>query len=126
MSEAETVPTFSARLSGRLLELAIGALKLSNRLGRTRAGRYVGDQLMRAASSAGANYQEACGAESRADFVHKLQIVLKELREAHYWLQLLSRSDLLAQAEFGPLVKEADELSRLVGKSVATTKLRNR
>jgi four helix bundle protein len=126
MSETELVPTFSARLSERLLELATGALKMTNRLGRTRAGRYLSDQLMRAAASAGANYQEACGAESRADFVHKLQIVLKELREAHYWLQLLGRSGLLSESELAPLLKDADELCRLVGKSVATTKLRNR
>jgi len=84
MGKTEPLRSLSTRLSGRLLELATGALRLSNRLGRTRAGRYVGDQLMRAAPSAGANYQEACGAESRADFAHKLQIVLKELREAHY------------------------------------------
>jgi four helix bundle protein len=110
MSESETSQTFSARLSERLMVMATGSLKMANRLGRTRAGRYLSDQLMRAAASAGANYQEACGAESRADFVHKLQIVLKELREANYWLQLLRRSDLLSESELTPLLKDADEI----------------
>ena len=81
----------------RLLEFAVACLKLTGKLGRTAAGRYVAGQLMRSSASAGANYSEACGAESRADFAHKLQLVLKELREA-------------------------DELARIIAKSVLTVK----
>ena len=54
--------------------------KLVVRLNKTAVGRHIGGQLTRSGTSAGANYEEACGAESRADFIHKLQIVLKELR----------------------------------------------
>ena len=77
---------------------------------------------MRAATSAGANYEEACAAESRADFIHKMQIVLKELRESHYWLRLLEKSDLTAKSELAPILKEADELCRIIAQSVITAK----
>ena len=75
-------------LSERLLEFAASSIKLTVRLKRTAVGRYIANQLMRAASSSGANYEEACGAESKADFIHKMQLVLKELRESLYWLKL--------------------------------------
>lgn len=71
-------------LSERLLNFAVKIIKLTGQLCKTAIGRYIGGQLMRVGTSAGANYEEACGAESRADFVHKLQIVLKELRESFY------------------------------------------
>jgi len=97
-------------ISGRLLDFATAALSLSNRMGRTASGRYVANQLVRAACSAGANYQESRGAESRADFVHKMHIVLKELREALYWLTLAERSKLVSGDGVSSLVSEADQL----------------
>jgi len=116
----------SNTLSRRLLEFAAGCIKLTNRLGRTAAGRHVAGQLVRCATSCGANYQEACGAESRADFVHKLQVVLKELRETDYWLRLTEASDLLPATELSPLLKELDELTRIMVKSVLTAKSRTK
>ena len=113
-------------LSERLLALASANLKLANRLMRTAAGRYVGDQLMRSSASSGANYEEACGAESRADFAHKLQIVLKELRETCYWLKLVQGAGLASQEAVATLLNEADQLTRMIGKSVATVKLGSR
>jgi len=59
-------------LSERLLDFAASGIKLTARLNRTAVGRYIANQLMRASGSAGANYEEACGAESRADFIHKI------------------------------------------------------
>jgi four helix bundle protein len=112
-------------LSRRLLELAAGCTKLSNRLSRTAAGRHVAGQLVRSATSGGAKYQEACGAESRADFVHKLQVALKELRETDYRLRLTEASALLPATELSPLLKELDELTRILVKSVLTAKSRS-
>jgi len=109
-------------IAERLLDFASACFGLANRLGQTAAGRYMAGQLMRAGASAGANYQEACGAESRADFIHKLQIVLKELREAHYWLQLICRTGLVPSEAAKPTLGEADELVRIVAKSVVTAK----
>ena len=111
-------------LSERLLNFAVKIIKLAGRLSRTAIGRYIGGQLMRAGTSAGANYEEACGAESRADFFHKLQIVLKELRESFYWLRVIKRAALIptTDPDLLFLLKEAKELTNIIAKSVVTTK----
>ena len=109
-------------LSDRFLNFAASGIKLTVKLERTSVGRYIANQLMRAAASAGANYEEACGAESRADFIHKMQLVLKELRESLYWLKLVKRAELIASKDLQPLLSEADELIKIVAKSVITAK----
>jgi four helix bundle protein len=109
-------------ISGRLLDFATEVLALSNRMGRTAAGRYLANQLLRAACSAGANYQESRGAESRADFIHKMHIVLKELREALYWLTLVERSRLTTGESVSALVTEADELVSILVRALVTAK----
>jgi len=108
----------------RLLEFAASVIKVTARLRNSAAARYIGGQLLRSASSAGANYREACAAESRADFVHKMQLVLKELRESDYWLQLLQKTDMADHSVLKPLSSEADELVRILVKSVVTAKSR--
>lgn len=77
-------------LSERLLDFAASIIKLAIRLNKTSAGRHIGKQLMQSSASAGANYEEACGAESRADFIHKMQVTLKELQETFYRQTALS------------------------------------
>lgn len=111
-------------LSERLLNFAVKIIKLAGRLSRTAIGRYIGGQLMRAGTSAGANYEEACGAESRADFVHKLQIVLKELRESFYWLRVIEKAALIpaTDPDLLFLLKETKELTNIIAKSVVTAK----
>ncbi|MEO0077913.1 MAG: four helix bundle protein [candidate division WOR-3 bacterium] len=109
-------------LGERLLTFATGCLKLTDRMARTASARHISSQVIRSATSAGANYQEARGAESRADFVHKLQVVLKELRETQYWLMLVQRAGLAPAGALAPLLTEADELIRMVVKSVLTAK----
>jgi four helix bundle protein len=109
-------------ISGRRLDFATAVLALSNRMGRTASGRYLANQLLRAACSAGANYQESRGAESRADFIHKMHIVLKELREAHYWLTLVERSRLVTGEDVTSLVGEADELVSILVRALVTAK----
>jgi four helix bundle protein len=111
-----------ADIGERLLSFAVDVVRFSRRLERTPTSRHLANQLMRAATSTGANYREACSAESRADFVHKLQLVLKETREAEYWLQLLSRSDFVPEDALEPLLGEVDQLIRILVKSVVTAK----
>ena len=113
-------------LSERLLEFAANVIKLTAKLNRTATGRHIANQLMRAVTSAGANYEEACAAESRADFVHKMQIVLKELRESLYWLKLVERVGLFTEASALSLLKESDELIKIFAKSIITAKGRGR
>ncbi|MDZ4204406.1 MAG: four helix bundle protein, partial [Bacteroidales bacterium] len=75
-------------LSDRFLNFAVNIIKLESPLCKTYSGRHIYGQLFRAGTSTGANYEEARAGESRADFIHKMQVVLKELREAHYWIKL--------------------------------------
>ena len=111
-------------LSERLLDFAADILKLIARLNKTAVGRHIGSQLTRSGTSSGANYEEACGAESRADFIHKLQLVLKELKESRYWLRLIERANLLSgqRESFEALLQEADELTKIIAKSIVTAK----
>lgn len=82
-------------LSERLLDFTVQLIKLVNYLPKTAVGRHVGGQILRSGTSPGANYEEARGAESRADFIHKLGIVLKELKETRFWLKLIYRTEIL-------------------------------
>src|SRR4030042_671997 len=86
-------------LQERLLNFAVRTIKLLEKMDKNFVGRQIAGQLIRSASSAGANYEEACGAESRSDFVHKLQIVLKELRESAYWFRLTKKLELIPAQE---------------------------
>ena len=113
-------------ISERLLDFSVRALKLVDRINTTAVGRHVGNQLMRSGTSAGAHYEEACGAVSKPDFVHRMQVTLKELRESVYWLKLLKKAELLAEKDIFPILQEADELVRIVGKSVVTAKSRGK
>ena len=97
-------------LSERLLDFAADSVKLTAKLNRSAAGRHVGGQLMRAATSCGANYEEACAAESRADFVSKCSVSLKEARESKYWLRLLASCDSALSTRLESLIAEAHEL----------------
>jgi len=112
----------AADLRDRLLDFAADCLKLGGRLARSTPGRYVAGQLMRSSASAGANYMEARGAESRADFIHKLQLALKEAKESQYWLASVCRAGLVDSAVAAPLVSEAGALVRILAKSVVTAK----
>lgn len=110
-------------LSERLLDFGTNIVKLSTQLYKSPVGRHVVTQLIRSGTSAGANYEEACGAESRLDFAHKLQIVLKELRESLYWLRLAQRAALIPQSDaVASLLQEAKELANIVAKSIVTVK----
>lgn len=110
------------QLSGRLLDYGVDIVKLTAKLGRTVTGKYIANQLLRAGTSVGSNYEEARGAQSRADFVHKLQIVLKEIREALYWLRLIQKSKILNGSDLGSIITETIQLSNIVAKSVITAK----
>ncbi|HHT9131192.1 MAG TPA: four helix bundle protein, partial [Candidatus Tripitaka californicus] len=101
------------QLSERLLDYGVDIVKLTAKLGRTVTGKYIANQLLRAGTSVGANYEEACGAQSRADFIHKLQIVLKEIREALFWLKLVQRSEILNGQNLGDIISETKQLSNI-------------
>ncbi|MBM4339540.1 MAG: four helix bundle protein [Deltaproteobacteria bacterium] len=112
------------QLSDRLLDFAVSVIKITEMLPNTVAGRHVGGQLVRAGTSAGSNYEEACGAESRFDFAHKMSIVLKELKESRFWLRLIRRTRMLTLDQTNPIIDECEQLCAIVAKSIITTKKR--
>ena len=109
-------------LSERLLDFAAEIIKLVVKLNRSAVGRHIAGQLLRSSTSTGANYEEACGAGSRADFIYKLQIVLKELRETLYWLRFIKKSKLVSGTALELFIQEARELTNIIAKSIVTVK----
>jgi len=109
-------------LQDRLLRFAARIGAVADVLPDTRLGRHISGQLIRCGTSPAPNYSEACAAESRNDFVHKLSICLKELRETHVWLRLIVLAKILPSERLDDLLQECVELSNIIGKSIATTK----
>ena len=109
-------------LSGRLLKFAARVGKLVDALPESRLGRHVAGQLVRCGTSPLPNYEEGCAAESRADFIHKLSICLKELRESRSWLCLIVEADLLPQERMDSIVDECTQLCSIMAQSVITAK----
>ncbi len=95
----------------RTFEFSVRVVKLCTRLeAKLGAGRTLDRQLLRSATSVGANIEEAQGGQSRADFISKYAIARKEARESHYWLRLLAATDLEKESETAPLIQECNEL----------------
>ncbi len=102
-------------LSERLLEFAARVGKVVDALPDTRLGRHIVGQLVRCGTSPGPNYEEGCAAESRKDFVHKLSVSLKELRESRFWIRLIIKAELLSEAKMAQLLDECSQLCNILG-----------
>lgn len=109
-------------LAERLLEFAVRIMRVVDALPRSVVGRNVGGQFARAGTAVGSHYEEARGAESRADFIHKLGIAWKELRESRYWLRLTHKAQLVKPALLDGLLQEANELNAILMQSITTAK----
>ncbi len=110
-------------LEERLLDYAAEIVRLTERLPHSRAGNHVAGQLLRSGTSPLPNHGEAQAAESRDDFVHKLSICLKELRESRRWLRLILRVPLTREAKpVEASVSETEELICIFAKSIRTAK----
>jgi len=109
-------------LSDRLWRFAARVAKVVDALPDTRVGRHVAGQIVRSGIAAAPNYDEARSGESRADFVHKVNVALKELVETRGWLKFIILAGLLPAKRVAVLVEECDQLCRILGKSVATAK----
>lgn len=109
-------------MEDRLLDFGARAGRVVDALPDTRLGRHIAGQLVRSGTSPVANYAEACAAESKRDFIHKLGITLKELRESRAWVKLIMKADLLPEPRMEPLLDEVEQLCNIVGKSIVTAK----
>ncbi|MBD2615821.1 MAG: four helix bundle protein [Nostoc sp. ChiSLP01] len=86
--------------------------------------RTLSKQLLRSGTSIGANVRESRSAQSDRDFLHKMEIALKEARETEYWLEILIESEIVEKSKFYPLLQEADEIVKILVASTRTIKQR--
>jgi four helix bundle protein len=124
MSESTPIKLTPEALEERLVDFADRVIALTNRLDRSLAGRHIAGQILRSGTSAAPNYAEARSAESRADFIHKLRIVVKELNETHVWLRVVTKGGLLKAELLADLSEECAELKRIFGASLRTARVR--
>lgn len=107
----------------RTFLFALEVVRLCQRLEKqSDVHRTLGRQLLRSGTSIGANTEEAQAGQSRADFISKYSIALKETRETIYWLRLLRESGLETQDSFSEMIQEADEISKIIGSIIVNTK----
>jgi four helix bundle protein len=112
-------------LFSRLVKYGASILELSASLGVGIEMKAIRSQLSRSATSVGANYQESQSASSRADFINKLQIALKELRETLYWLSLLQTTNgvkIDKNYNLTQLIDESQQLIKILNSCVLTAK----
>ena len=113
-------------LEHRLITFAASIVLLSAKMPRTSQGRHICNPMLRSGTVSAANYGEARGAESRADFVHKLKIVLKELNETVIWLEIIVQSSLISAEFLDGIVAENRELCRIMTASIKTARANDR
>ncbi|MBN2563385.1 MAG: four helix bundle protein [Phycisphaerae bacterium] len=108
----------------RTKAFALRGIRLAEALPKSTTGHVIGKQLMRCATSVGANYRSACRAKSRADFVAKMRIVEEECDESLYWMELLAESGQVEATLLEGLMNEANEILSLVVASIKTARAR--
>lgn len=115
-------------LQQRLFEFAVKVITFSRHLPNKQEYNVIRYQLLKSSGSTGANYEEAQAASSRADFIYKVEISLKEMRETNYWLRLINATIENKEqnyTEIDKLLKESNELKLILGSIVSKTKKRN-
>jgi len=110
-------------LEDRLIDFAVRIIRTSESLPKSKVGKHIAGQLIRSGTSPAPNYGEAQSAESRADFIHKIKVSLKELRETRIWLIMIVRAGLIKpEAKLKSLIDENNQLISIFVKSVDTAK----
>jgi four helix bundle protein len=115
-------------LHERLIDFAVQIISITDNLKSTKAGNHLSGQIVRSGTSPSLNYSEAQSAESRNDFIHKMSVVLKELRETYSCLKIIHRAKLYLKNEQDLIltVKENDELISIFVKSIETSRNKNK
>jgi four helix bundle protein len=109
------------KLEDRLIDFAVLIIEIVNEMPNTKAGNHLSGQLVRSGTSPALNYGEAQSAESRKDFIHKIKVVLKELRESFVCLKIIFEARLFkTKIKIEAALKENDELISIFVKSVET------
>jgi len=123
---SDSVNRDSPDIRQRTFDFAVRIVKLCHYLNeKPGVSRILSSQLLRAGTSIGVNVEESQAGESLADFISKYSIALSEARETHYWLRLLIAAEIVPEARLAELLTEADELMRIIGALVVSTKRTN-
>ena len=110
-------------LEDRLIDFAVRIIRMAESLPKTKIGNHISGQLIRSGTSPAPNYGEAQSAESRADFVHKMRLALKELRETRIWLFIIVRAGLInPTSKLESLLDENNQLISIFVTSIGTAK----
>jgi four helix bundle protein len=109
-------------IKDRTMTFAIRILCMASVIPKNYSSQVISHQIVRSATSAGANYRAACRSKSRKDFVNKLKIVEEELDETSYWLELIEESKFFPPEKITSLIKESDELLSIIVKSIQTAR----
>ncbi len=104
---------------------ALRTIRMFRSLPKTEEARILGRQVLRSGTSVAANYRAACRARSKAEFVAKLGVVVEEVDETVFWLELLVESGIVAREKLADLLEEADELLAIVAASRRTAQKRS-
>jgi len=108
-------------LEERLVRFSVLVIEISKEISKSHTGSHLSDHLIRSGTSVSLNYGEAQSGESRKDFIHKMKIVLKELRESHICLKIIQQVKLLkSEDEINEAVRESNELISIFVKSIET------
>ena len=108
-------------LETRLIEFSVAIINLSQKMRKSYAAKHLSSQLIRSGTSVSLNYGEAQSGESRKDFIHKLKIILKELRESHICLRIIQKTQLCSDVKELEITKaECNELISILVKSIIT------
>jgi len=114
----------SNRLEERFIDFAVEIVHLAGRMPARFQARHIAKQVLRSGTSPAPNYAEARSAESRADFIHKIRIVQKELNETAVWLRIIQKTALVSDTHLARILSENRELSRIITATVRTARLR--
>ena len=112
-------------LKKRTKQFALMIIKLVENLPDNKAGRTIGNQIIRSGTSVAANYRAACRARSIADFISKITTVEEECDETLFWLELISEANLIKKENLKDMIKESDELTAIFTASGKTARLSN-
>jgi four helix bundle protein len=112
----------AGEFSERLWDFSARVARVVDALPDTRVGRHIAGQLVRCGTSSAPNYDEACSAESKADFAHKIGVATKEMRETRGWLRFIIKLQMQPATRMTPLVEESEELLKMLARSYLTSK----
>jgi len=115
---------FIEKMKTRTRKFCVETIKFVDTLKNKKASSVITYQLVKSASSTGANYRATCKARSKKEFYSKLSIVVEEIDESEYWLEVIQEADLsTAPEQLSVLLKEANELNRILSKARGSTNM---